>query len=64
MNMSLTDTKINEAAAPCLHAASAHNYICDMIKELTKIAQEAELKELTALLRVTSTAAKTHERFL
>lgn len=64
MSKVLTNTKTTEAAALCLHAASAHNYICDMIKELTQIAQEAELKELTALLRVTSTAADTHERFL
>lgn len=70
MNKMRSDKKTKEAAGSCavqapeLPAAAAHHYICDMLKELTELAEEAELKELTALLRVTKTAAKTHERFL
>ena len=67
-----SNTEPNEATisqnitgkAPRLPAASAHHYIRDMLAELTQIAEQAELKELTALLRVTTTAAETHERFL
>ena len=67
-----SDTQPNEATIsqnttdtePRIPAASAHHYIRDMLAELTQIAEQAELKELTALLRVTTTAAETHERFL
>ncbi len=62
--MTLSKTQTHQTTPPHLPAAEAHSYICDMLKELTQIAQEAELKALTALLRVSVTAAETHDQFL
>ena len=62
--MTLSSRPSHQPETPHLPPACVHSYICDMLKELTQIADQAELQELTALLRVTTTAADTHERFL
>ncbi|WP_371396002.1 hypothetical protein [Fretibacter rubidus] len=41
---------------------AAEHYIADMLNELCDIAEQAELKDLAALLRVTVTAVETNRR--
>jgi len=47
-----------------LSADAAHNYIREMLVELSEIAEGAQLKDLAALLNVTVTAVETNGRFL
>lgn len=60
--MTLSSTPTHQPVTPHLPPDSAQSYICDMLKELTQIAQQAELDELTSLLRITTIAADTHKR--
>ncbi len=48
-------------SAPHLPEEAAHDYICDMLAELTVIAEGANLKDLAALLRLTVVAARVGE---
>lgn len=56
----------SRAAEPRLNipANIAHNYVTDMLSELTQIAKDAKLTDLTALLEITVAAAKINGRHL
>ena len=62
MNKTLSNTEGQKAKEPFLPADGAHEYICDMLKELTELADASELKPLSALLQLTLTAAQIHQR--
>jgi len=64
MTKTITSTEQIQGANVRVPAKAAHDYICDMLKELTDMADASELKELSALLSVTAAAAQTHKRLL
>lgn len=51
-------------ASTVLPAEAAQSYIREMLDELLQIAEDAQLKDVAALLRVTVTAVEINGRFL
>ena len=62
----MSEVKISESTEPMdivrLPPDAAEHYISDMLAELCCIAEQSQLKDLGALLRVTLTAVETNRR--
>ena len=62
----MSKTSITESMEPIkmvrLPPDAAEHYISDMLAELCEIAEQSQLKDLAALLRVTVTAVETNRR--
>jgi hypothetical protein len=57
------EQEVSSKLTPVLPRDVAHNYIHEMLVEMSQIAQGAQLKEVAALLRVTITAVEINGRF-